>query len=46
MAKWQCTVCGNVYDGDLPPNRCPKCGAPGSKYRKLDVKDRLTYTKR
>ncbi|MCK4670690.1 MAG: rubredoxin [Nanoarchaeota archaeon] len=43
MAKWQCTVCGYIYDGETPPATCPKCGMPGSKFIKLDVKDRLIY---
>ncbi|NPV52024.1 MAG: rubredoxin [Firmicutes bacterium] len=36
MAKWRCTVCGFVFDGDNPPERCPKCGAPAEKFEKVD----------
>ncbi|PKM72199.1 MAG: hypothetical protein CVU91_10750 [Firmicutes bacterium HGW-Firmicutes-16] len=39
-AKWVCTVCGYVYDGDVPfedlPDdwKCPLCGAPKSAFVK------------
>lgn len=35
MKKWQCGVCGYVHDGENPPERCPKCGAPREKFREL-----------
>ncbi|MFQ6013963.1 MAG: rubredoxin-like domain-containing protein [Anaerolineae bacterium] len=35
MAKWRCTVCGYIYDGDEPPDKCPKCGAPREKFEQL-----------
>lgn len=28
MKKWRCLVCGEVFDGDTPPDVCPVCGAP------------------
>ena len=37
MKKWKC-VCGYVHDGDEPPARCPKCGAPPEKFTLLDEK--------
>jgi rubrerythrin len=36
MAKWKCVVCGYIHQGDQPPDRCPICGAPKSKFVKLD----------
>ena len=36
MAKWVCPVCGYVYEGDNPPEKCPQCGVPGSKFNKQD----------
>ncbi|RKL61854.1 rubredoxin [Thermoanaerobacteraceae bacterium SP2] len=36
MTKWQCSVCGYIYDGDEAPEKCPKCGAPKDKFVKLD----------
>ena len=32
MAKWVCSVCGYVHEGDTPPERCPVCKAPASKF--------------
>ncbi|MGI5970954.1 MAG: NADH peroxidase [Oscillospiraceae bacterium] len=32
MKKWVCTVCGYVHEGDAPPEKCPVCGAPASKF--------------
>lgn len=42
MQKWRCTVCGFIYDGDAPPEKCPNCGAPREKFERLpDDKARL-----
>ncbi len=32
MKKWVCPVCGYVHEGDVPPEKCPQCGVPGSKF--------------
>ena len=32
MKKWVCPVCGYVYEGDVPPEKCPLCGVPGEKF--------------
>ena len=34
MAKWVCTICGYVYEGDAAPESCPICKAPASKFNK------------
>ena len=34
MAKWVCPVCGYVHEGDTPPEKCPICNVPGSKFIK------------
>ena len=36
MAKWICTVCGYVYEGENPPEFCPQCKAPASKFKKQE----------
>lgn len=45
MAKWECLVCGWVYDEeeegtpfeDLPDDyTCPVCGAPKSQFEKIE----------
>ena len=30
--KYVCTICGYVHEGDAPPDKCPQCGAPASKF--------------
>ena len=32
MKKWVCPVCGYVHEGDFPPEFCPQCKVPGSKF--------------
>ena len=34
MAKYVCSVCGYVYEGDEPPASCPVCKAPAEKFVK------------
>lgn len=36
MAKWVCSVCGYVYEGDEPPKECPVCKAPSDKFVKQE----------
>ena len=36
MAKWVCSVCGYVHEGDQPPEQCPVCKAPAEKFKKQD----------
>ena len=35
MAKFVCTICGYVHEGDSAPEKCPVCGAPASKFDKM-----------
>ena len=37
MAKWVCSVCGYVHEGDEAPEVCPVCKAPSSKFIKQDA---------
>ena len=37
MAKWVCPVCGYVHEGDTPPEFCPVCKVPGSKFKKQEA---------
>ena len=36
MAKWVCSVCGYVHEGDQPPEFCPVCKVPAEKFIKQD----------
>lgn len=35
--KWQCLVCGYVYEGVEPPKVCPGCDHPYQHYMALDM---------
>ena len=36
MAKFVCSVCGYVYEGEAAPENCPLCKAPASKFIKQE----------
>ncbi len=36
MKRWKCTICRYIHEGDAPPDRCPVCKAPASKFILLD----------
>ena len=36
MAKFVCTVCGYVYEGEAAPEQCPVCKVPASKFKKQE----------
>ncbi|MEA4899123.1 NADH peroxidase [Bacillota bacterium Meth-B3] len=33
--KWVCSICGYVHEGNQPPEFCPVCKAPASKFNQL-----------
>jgi len=35
MKKFVCTVCGYVHEGDAPPEKCPQCNSPASKFNEM-----------
>ena len=35
MKKFVCPVCGYVHEGDTPPEKCPQCGIPGSRFKEV-----------
>ena len=36
MAKWVCSVCGYVHEGDSAPEQCPVCKVGADKFTKQD----------
>jgi len=36
MAKWKCSVCGYIHEGDQPPEICPVCKQPADKFVKME----------
>lgn len=45
MTMWKCEVCGLIYEGVEPPGKCPKCGAPKEKFRKLSEEEEKLVTR-
>ena len=41
MKKFICTVCGYVHEGNTPPDRCPQCKAPASKFTEQVAGERV-----
>lgn len=41
MAKFVCSVCGYVHEGDAAPDFCPTCKAPSSKFVRQDEGERV-----
>ena len=37
--KFICTVCGYVHEGPEPPERCPQCKVPASKFKELEASE-------
>jgi len=36
MKKYICTVCGYIHEGEWPPENCPICKAPKSKFKEMN----------
>jgi len=36
MKKFVCIVCGYVHEGEEPPEKCPVCKVPASKFKELE----------
>ena len=41
MKKWVCPVCGYVHEGNEPPEACPICKVPGSKFTEMKADEKL-----
>ena len=39
MAKWRCTVCGYIHEGDSAPEQCPVCKVPADKFVKIEEEE-------
>jgi len=33
MKKFVCSICGYIHEGENPPENCPQCKAPASKFQ-------------
>ncbi len=39
MKKWKCLVCGEIVEGENPPEKCPLCKAPAEKFVEVKEED-------
>ncbi|WP_028583962.1 rubredoxin-like domain-containing protein [Desulfogranum mediterraneum] len=37
MKQWECTVCGYIHEGELPPEECPVCGAGAEMFVEVNA---------
>jgi rubredoxin len=35
MEQWICTVCGYIHEDEQPPDQCPVCASPASKFEEF-----------
>ena len=42
MKKWRCTICGEIVESDVRPEKCPLCKAPGEKFEEI-VEENLSW---
>ncbi|MBQ7377704.1 MAG: NADH peroxidase [Clostridia bacterium] len=42
MKKWKCTICGEIVESDVRPDKCPLCKAPGEKFTEV-VEENMNY---
>ena len=43
MKKWRCTVCGEIVESDVRPDKCPLCKAPGEKFEEVVESGEMTW---
>ena len=36
MKAWQCVVCNYIHKGNAPPEKCPVCNVPATKFKEID----------
>ena len=36
MKAWQCVVCNYIHKGNAPPEKCPVCSVPATKFKEID----------
>ncbi len=41
--KFVCEICGYIYTGEAPPEKCPQCAAPASKFKEQVATDGMTW---
>lgn len=44
MKKWKCTICGEIVESDVRPDKCPLCKASGEKFVEVTNEDMIWAT--
>jgi flavorubredoxin/NADPH-dependent 2,4-dienoyl-CoA reductase/sulfur reductase-like enzyme len=37
--KWKCLICGEIFEGEMPPKSCPVCGAPSDQFIQVEEEE-------
>ena len=43
MKKWRCTICGEIVESDVRPDKFPLCKAPGEKFEEIVENGEMTW---
>ena len=43
MKKWRCTVCGEIVESDVRPDKCPLCKAPGENFEEIVENGKMSW---
>ncbi len=43
MKNWRCTICGEIVESDVRPDKCPLCKAPGEKFEEIVETAEMTW---
>ena len=43
MKKWRGTICGEIVESDVRPDKCPLCKAPGEKFEEIVETEGMTW---
>ena len=43
MKKWRCTICGEIVESDVRPDKCPLCKAPSEKFEEIVESGEMTW---
>ena len=43
MKKWRCKVCGYIWEGENPPEKCPQCKQPSTVFEEIKEDEELVW---
>ena len=43
MKKWRCKICGYIWEGETPPEKCPQCKQPSTAFEELKADEELVW---